>query len=262
MLTKPRNSAAAVSTLVAALAGLAALATGCGPSYPNCDKDDHCKRQNQVCVDKLCRDCRDDAQCNRVYPCRVCGSGYTCETKPGCCKSDLDCAGGRCWKTGGATGSCGGQCQTDDHCPAGQRCAGGACVPDVACTDDEGCGPGQRCERGKCVAAACEVEPVFFDFNEFTIRLDQEGTVRANADCLKQRMRNHRVEGHCDERGSDEYNLALGQRRAGAVVKQYKALGVSDGLLSTISYGEERPTCSQSSEDCWQKNRRAETVTQ
>ncbi len=249
-------------TLLSALLLLAAgaLAAACGPSYPNCDKDAHCKGHNQVCVDKMCRDCRDDSQCNLVDPCRVCGTAYLCEARPGCCKSDLDCPGGRCWKSGGTTGTCGGQCQDSSHCPAGQRCAGGACVPDAECTSDAGCDSGQRCVNGSCITAACDVVSVQFDFNEFTIRLDQEEVLGANARCIQERMTHHRVEGHCDDRGSDEYNLALGQRRAGAVVRQYKALGVSSSLLSTISYGEERPICSEGNESCWQENRRVETV--
>ncbi|HPE63993.1 MAG TPA: OmpA family protein, partial [Methanothrix sp.] len=64
------------------------------------------------------------------------------------------------------------------------------------------------------------------------------------------------------ERGSDEYNLALGQRRAASVVRQYQALGVARENLSVISYGEEKPVCGESNESCWSKNRRVETVRQ
>lgn len=247
--------------LVGLVAGM--LALGCGPKYPECETDDHCTSHNQVCVDKMCRDCRDAAQCNRVDPCMECTGGYVCARQQGCCKSDLDCPGGRCWKQGDAeTGTCGGQCMTDEHCPAGQTCAGQQCVPDVSCTDDSACSTGERCVNGQCVQATCEIEVIGFDFNETTIRLDQEQTIAANASCLKERARPHRVEGHCDDRGSDEYNLALGQRRASAVARQYRQLGVSDALLSTISYGEERPVCTDGGEACWLTNRRVETVPQ
>jgi len=66
------------------------------------------------------------------------------------------------------------------------------------------------------------------------------------------------IEGHCDERGTNEYNLALGQRRADAVKRYLIALGVPTGRLSTISYGEERPVCTQPDESCYARNRRAQ----
>jgi peptidoglycan-associated lipoprotein len=68
------------------------------------------------------------------------------------------------------------------------------------------------------------------------------------------------IEGHCDERGTNEYNLALGQRRATAAKDYVVSLGVAADLLRTISYGEERPFCRQSDESCWQQNRRAHFV--
>lgn len=69
-----------------------------------------------------------------------------------------------------------------------------------------------------------------------------------------------RVEGHCDDRGTLEYNLALGERRAGAVRNYYGTLGVSRAALTTISYGEERPVCTEADDDCWAQNRRGETT--
>jgi peptidoglycan-associated lipoprotein len=103
---------------------------------------------------------------------------------------------------------------------------------------------------------------ITFDFNEYSIRLDQEAMIADNAACLKDLMTLHRVEGHCDDRGSDEYNLALGQRRAGAVARHYKALGVGSKQVSIISWGEEQPICTSLAEDCWNQNRRVETVPQ
>lgn len=237
------------------LAGLSA----CAPKYPNCNKDSQCAKHNQVCVDKICRDCSDSSQCNKVDPCMACSAGYVCTRSPGCCKSDLDCPGGRCWKTGGAaTGQCGGACQDDSHCPAGQKCSGGACVPSAECSSDAGCPTGQKCVNGECTTG-CNIQNVLFDFNESSVRLDQESIVSGNATCMKEAGRAYRVEGHCDDRGSDEYNLALGQRRAGSVARAYKRLGIADSSISVISYGEERPACTDQTETCWSQNRRAET---
>lgn len=248
-------------TLAFGLVVLAGAFTACGPDYPKCTNDDHCKEKNEVCVNGLCKDCNDDAKCAGSDPCQQCGSDYRCGKRPGCCKSDLDCPGGRCWEIPNhpqKLGECGPQCKDDSHCPEGQMCQGGNCVPRPECGPDKPCPPGKECVNGFCQKAACDIKTVYFDFNEYAIRLDQEESIRGNVQCLQ--SGSWKVEGHCDERGSDEYNLALGQRRANAVVRQYKKLGVSGNNLTTISYGEERPTCNQSNEECWWQNRRAETV--
>lgn len=255
----PRITRLVLPLLIAG--GLAVLATGCGPTYPACENDEHCASHNQVCVDLQCVDCRDESQCNKVDPCMACTSGYTCARQERCCKTDLDCPGGRCWRDSGEiTGVCGGQCQSDEHCPEGQRCVGDQCVPDISCNQDADCASGQKCVAGSCSQGGCDVITITFDFNEYSIRLDQEETIAANATCLKELSAPHRVEGHCDDRGSDEYNLALGQRRAGAVARHYKALGVNKSLMSIISWGEEQPMCTKSAEGCWNQNRRVETV--
>lgn len=247
----------ALATAALLLLGLSA----CSKSYPNCDDDSTCKSKGEVCVDGLCRQCGNDSHCTKIDACLTC-SANECVKRSGCCKSDLDCPTGKCWRNDGeATGRCGAGCSDEHPCPAGQRCANGACVPD-ACSDANPCPAGQRCDGGRCVAA-CTIEPVLFDFNEHVIRLDQEAVASANAECIRSSQYNVRVEGHADERGSDEYNLALGQRRANSLNELYKRLGVPAGLLKgTISYGEERPSCNQPDESCWQKNRRAETSRQ
>ena len=66
------------------------------------------------------------------------------------------------------------------------------------------------------------------------------------------------IEGHCDERGTNEYNLGLGDRRARATMNYLVSQGVQAGRISTVSYGEERPVCTEHNESCWQKNRRAQ----
>jgi peptidoglycan-associated lipoprotein len=102
----------------------------------------------------------------------------------------------------------------------------------------------------------------YFDYDKSDIRSDAEGTLRSNGDALKRIFSAHAdarvvIEGHCDERGTSEYNLALGDRRASAARDFILNLGVPTGRLSTISYGKERPQCSESEESCWQRNRRA-----
>ena len=102
---------------------------------------------------------------------------------------------------------------------------------------------------------------VYFDFDKSDLRPGAQEALDANAAWLnKYPQFLVRIEGHCDERGTNEYNLALGQRRAGSSSEFMTGKGVAGDRLSTISYGEERPTCVESDEACWQKNRRAHMV--
>ncbi len=99
---------------------------------------------------------------------------------------------------------------------------------------------------------------VYFDFDKAEIRDQDRGVLSKNAEALKRfDFLRITVEGHCDERGTVEYNLALGERRAKAAHDYLVSLGVPAERLKTVSYGKEVPACAQSSEDCWQKNRRA-----
>ena len=99
---------------------------------------------------------------------------------------------------------------------------------------------------------------VRFDYDQFAIRDDQRPLLQKNADYLR-RWTSVRttIEGHADLRGTNEYNLALGERRANAARTYLESLGVSASRLRTTTYGEERPFCGESTESCWSQNRRA-----
>jgi peptidoglycan-associated lipoprotein len=102
---------------------------------------------------------------------------------------------------------------------------------------------------------------VYFDYDESGLSDDARGKLARNADLLKSQAQFMvTVEGHADERGTNEYNLALGERRSNAVRDYLGSLGVGGDRLRTISYGEERPVCTQSEESCWSQNRRAHMV--
>lgn len=102
---------------------------------------------------------------------------------------------------------------------------------------------------------------VFFDYDQADLRDDAKSRLGRNAEFLRGRGEfSLTVEGHCDERGTNEYNIALGQRRAAAAVDYIVSLGVPSNRFRTVSYGEERPFCTESNEACWQKNRRARFV--
>lgn len=104
-----------------------------------------------------------------------------------------------------------------------------------------------------------ELSRIHFDFDKSAIKSEYKTTLESNAQWAKQHTRSDVViEGHCDERGSTEYNIALGWRRARSAKNYMVSLGVDADRLSTKSYGEERPLCTESNESCWWKNRRAE----
>jgi len=102
------------------------------------------------------------------------------------------------------------------------------------------------------------VKTIYFDYDKSDIRPDQVSTLQGNATWLKSNQNvRFTIEGHCDERGSEEYNLALGDRRANTVKEFLVAQGVAANRIMTVSYGEERPVCREATEDCFAKNRRA-----
>ena len=139
------------------------------------------------------------------------------------------------------------------------------------CTDDE-----QKTEEPVKPSTAGEAPPpeapkaeavapqtIYFAFDDYTLNMDAQQHLQGMADHLKGAQSSViQIEGHCDERGSIEYNLALGERRAQSVKNYLVQLGIDAARLSTISYGEEKPAAEGHEESAWSKNRRAEfTVT-
>ena len=101
------------------------------------------------------------------------------------------------------------------------------------------------------------LDPVFFDLDMAELLSDGQAALRRNADWMRQWDSTRvRVEGHCDERGTNEYNLALGERRAAAVRDYLVSLGIPANRIATTSRGEESPFCTDSHEGCWSRNRR------
>ncbi len=103
-----------------------------------------------------------------------------------------------------------------------------------------------------------DIQHAYFDLDRYNIRPDAAEALSADADFLRNRSSIvFTLEGHCDERGSEEYNLGLGDRRANSTKEHLINLGISEDRIRTISYGKSRPSCTESNEDCWQQNRRA-----
>jgi len=106
-----------------------------------------------------------------------------------------------------------------------------------------------------------KIKVAYFDFDKSNIRPDAEDALKADADFLKQYTDlKFTITGNCDERGSEEYNLGLGDRRATSAKEYLVNLGISGDRISTISYGKDRPVCTDHDETCWQRNRNATPV--
>jgi len=146
-------------------------------------------------------------------------------------------------------------------------------APAVVATETASAPPAQGMQEEKVVEPATMAAPVVksteeqlaaltrinFDYDQYVLSAPARDTLTANAAILKALPGvKVKVEGHCDERGSDQYNIALGERRAQAAMNYLVSLGVNAGQLSTVSFGEEMPLDPGHGEDAWAKNRRAE----
>ena len=110
-------------------------------------------------------------------------------------------------------------------------------------------------------AASGPLKDVFFAYDRFDLSPDARSILKANSDWLKANPAAQvQIEGHCDERGTVEYNLALGSKRAQASKDYLETLGIPANRLSMISYGEEIPVCRENGDSCWEKNRRARFI--
>src|ERR1035441_6864763 len=119
--------------------------------------------------------------------------------------------------------------------------------------------------RARIDTLLARIEDAYFDYNKYSLRPDAIQALQADSTELRDILKDYpdyklTVEGHCDERGSAEYNVALGDRRAGAAKEYLVGIGIPSAQLSLISYGKERPVCQEEDEACWQRNRRIHIV--
>lgn len=238
--------------LTVAALGLA----GCGPTYPKCDTDSHCADKGEVCVEGQCQQCRDNSNCGADQVCQ----GGRCVAKAECAR-DGDCSDNKICRSG----RCQIECQASADCGSGLKCMGNRCVDELACASTSDCGAGLSCVNGRCSQTQisrglCDFPTVQFAFDKATLTLEVRQGLEQVADCL-QLGGTIVIEGHCDERGTEEYNLALGDRRARAVKSYLSSLGVPSSKLRVVSKGETEPLDNRSTESAWAKNRRAEFIT-
>lgn len=273
--------------LLCALALYCVALTACPPAWPKCRCDDDCKadkdgnsaKAQYYCVNSKCEQCRTGKDCSARQKC----DGYRCVEKT--C-ADIVCVGGKrcnpntlsCEYICNADGEnpCDGDkckvckshqcvpkqpaCQDSNGCPGNQVCKnGGTC--DAVCTtgcDTVKCKPPNSCVNDVCTPPSCDMRNIYFDFNRALIRSDARSALKENAECAgKQKNKKVLIEGHCDERGTAEYNIQLGKRRARAAKKYLSNLGVDSSRICTVSKGKEEPVVSNATTGAdHQKNRR------
>jgi peptidoglycan-associated lipoprotein len=176
-----------------------------------------------------------------------------CAKRPATTQAAAPAPTGAAATTPGGTGPSGEARPSTMAPPGGGATGGGAAATPAPAT----AAPAARPAPSE-FKADDNLKDVFFDFDKYDVRPTDAKILDANASWLKSKP-NHLVliEGHCDERGTNEYNLALGERRAKSTMNYLVSQGVQASRITIISYGEERPTCTQKSEECWAKNRRA-----
>lgn len=206
------------TAFLAFAAVLPLVSVGCGPEYPLCGDDDDC-HENEYCVDGQCQLCRSDADCS----------------------TGQECNGGRC-------DAIESFCSSTTPCPDGQECQNNRCV--AISSQDLGLDPNANAGN-----TGCRLEPIYFSFDEDGLDSSSRDIMAANLQCMRERniARVH-LTGYTDPRGTEEYNLALGDRRARGVMQYMTSLGADRNSLSASSMGEEMSA--GESEASWRLDRK------
>jgi len=195
---------------------LALLAACGGPQYPNCNNDSNC-HAGEFCVNGRCQQCRPGG--NDCPPGQQCSDG-ACEPIEGWCNSASDC-------------------------PQGQECQGNRCITPMTSNGTDN-NPGQ-----------CSLSAAYFEYDSSDLAGSTRTTLQSNAQCIQSRDIAHvRLVGHCDPRGTEEYNLALGDRRARAAQQFLHNLGIDNSRMQTQSMGEEMARGTDDSS--WVQDRRVD----
>jgi peptidoglycan-associated lipoprotein len=228
----------------------------CGPTYPNCETDEHCAEQGEFCVGELCKQCKEDANCTE--PGKICVNN-SCQYKNGYCDANRQCAGNQKCRNN----VCGAECLDNSECGAGQFCDNGSCSAKPECgpnADKQACDEGYNCVAGRCQLNLTQCrpsEPIYFDFDKSNIRKSEIAKLKEVLTCLTgKNVAQVMLSGHTDLEGSEEYNISLGDARAKSVETYLQRANVPASLLSTVSYGESRPAVNTDRREA--RNRRVE----
>ena len=238
-------------------AASALLFAACGPTYPKCENNDHCSDKGEYCYSGKCSQCAVSEHCKGAG--MECNQGV-CERIAGYCDPEVACPG----KQKCRDNRCGDECLGDNECSETQFCDSGSCSERPECGANAltpACPEGKECVGGACQIkiVECTAEPVYFDYNRHNVKRSEGEKIESVATCLQgDNVANLVVEGHCDERGTEEYNMALGEKRAAATKKRLVKKGAPEDKISTMSYGKNRPAADGSNESAWKNNRRSE----
>jgi peptidoglycan-associated lipoprotein len=230
--------------LIAAVALVGSFAlTGCPKKKvktPACESSEDCK-DGLACINKVCQVCKADVDCGDGMACQK----GQCVAKPEC-STDDDCGAGKVCKANKCQ-ACGG----DSECGPGGKCQAGACQRPKACKADDECAEDEDCVNGRCLPGGpppvtdttCALSTIYFAYDASAIAGVERDHLDANGGCLeKEAAKNVYVIGHTDDSGTDEYNIALSERRARAVADYLARLGVDPARLQIVPKGETSPT--------------------
>ena len=215
---------------------------GCGdkPKKPGCKGDKDCKN-GLVCDANKCVECKTDAQCPKGKKC----SGNACVAKAQCITDDQCPMGQVC-----QAGSC-KPCAGDGECGPGGKCEAGSCQRPKKCTKDEECADDEDCTNGLClrqglgsnIDAGCTLNTVYFAFDDSTIQASERDRLDKNNACMgSNKDKAVLVIGHTDTSGTEEYNIALSERRAQQVADYLARLGSDPAKMQVVPKGETEPT--------------------
>lgn len=245
--------------LFALLVGALALGGACSgkkkAKYPICSKDKDCKK-GEHCVNKRCLQCGEDSHCPDGKTCR---KGACVKDQ---CTSDDECGEGKVCKEGQCTA-----CKSNSECGPGGKCNNGTCDRPKKCSKDDDCADDEDCVKGRCQrpwkreapsGLSCTLEPVYFGLDSDNIDQEQRDALNKNGACIKKAPKDRGVYivGHTDPRGTEEYNIALSERRARSVGDFLSRLGIDPARFRYTPKGESESRGTD--ESGWSKDRRVE----
>lgn len=235
---------------------------GCPSSlkYPSCDGDKDCKN-GEKCVNKKCVQCAADTDCGPGMTCELGG----CKKKADYCDKNEDCPDGKICQEHVCTG-----CTTDDQCGPGGKCQNGACKKPSACAKDEDCAEDEDCVNKLCqkgggrttattAGPKCTLQAVYFAFDQYSLNDESKALLQKDQECLqKESARKVSAVGYTDPRGTAEYNVALSDDRAQAVITYLGRLGTDPARMRKVPKGAS--DSKGTDEAGWAQDRRVELV--
>jgi peptidoglycan-associated lipoprotein len=239
--TAPRGAIpAALAALGLCILGFVLASCGDSSKKSGCNGDKDCKN-GQVCAAGRCVECTGDEHCPAGKRC----SANACISAPEC-MNDQQCPDGQVCQAGKCKA-----CGSDGECGPSSTCQGGACRPAKPCNKDEQCADDEDCVNGFCHkagttgagGATCTLATVYFAFDDASVQPSERDRLAANVACIeKTKGKNVYLIGHTDTSGTEEYNIALSERRAQSVADYMARLGTDPARMQLVPKGETEPT--------------------